>query len=143
MPPSGEPTPRDETTVTYYADLAAELRERRCTEAETLDALRSVKEASEAGATTPTTEFGEPADYAASFSGSRRFTVTQLVRAGAFAASIVILVALRLTVLRDVELLPWGVLQGIVVFVTIGLVGDIVARRLRRRMPSGFVADPR
>ena len=139
MPPSGEPTPRDETTVTYYADLAAELRERRCTEQETLDALRGVREAAEASDTTPAAEFGEPAEYAANFAGTRRFTQTQVVRALALVASIVILVVLRVTVLRGVDLMPWGVMQSVAVFVAIGAVGELIARRMRRRIPSGFV----
>lgn len=124
--------------MSYYPDLAAALRERKCSEDQVLDTLRSVREATTASRVSPEAEFGPATQYAENFSGSVRFTPTQLVRAGSLVAAIVVLVLLRLTILRGVEFFPWGLIPGVVVFVVIGLAGDLVAKRVSRRLPEGF-----
>lgn len=124
--------------MTYYADLAAALRGRKNSEEQVLDALRSVREATTASGAPPEEEFGPADQYAANFSGSRRFSAPQLVRAAALIVSIAVLVVLRLTVLRGVEFFPWGLVQGVAVFIVIGFAGDLIARGVSRRLPDGF-----
>ncbi|MEV7691923.1 hypothetical protein AB0N73_01180 [Microbacterium sp. NPDC089189] len=124
--------------MTYYADLAAALRARKSSEEQVLDVLRTVRETSTDSGLPPEDEFGPAGQYAENFSGSRTFTPMQLVRGAALLLSIAVLVALRLTVLRGVEFFPWGVLQGVAVFVVIGLTGDLVARGVSRRLPEDF-----
>lgn len=123
--------------MTYYADLAAALRARKCTEEQTLDALRTVREATTASGTTPDEEFGAASKYAENFSGSRKLTTRQLVRGVSTVASILVLGVLRLVVLRDSSL-GWRIVQAVLVFAVIGMVGELVGRWVSRRIPRLF-----
>ncbi|WP_454117637.1 hypothetical protein [Microbacterium lacticum] len=124
--------------MSYYADLAAALRARKLTEGQVLDVLRTVREASENSGDAPEAEFGPAARYAENFSGERQVTSTQFVRAGALLGSIAAFVLLRVVVFPETDFLPWGTVQGVATFVIIGLLGDLVARGLNRRIPRGF-----
>jgi hypothetical protein len=92
--------------MTYYADLAGALRARKNTEAQVLDVLLTVREASTASGAAPEAEFGPAPEYAQNYTGSRNMTSAQVMYAAALVASIVTLVVLRITVFRGVELLP-------------------------------------
>lgn len=123
--------------MTYYANLAAALRARKCTEEQILDALLTVREASTASGTTPDEEFGAASEYAENYSGSRRLTAVQLVRGVSTVASILVIGALRLTAFRGGDL-SWVIGQGVVVFVIIGAAGELVASWVSRRIPRRF-----
>ncbi len=121
--------------MTYYNDLAAELRARKCTEPQVLDILREVREA---GGEAPEQEFGPAAQYAQNYTGSRRFSPAGSKNALAVALAVVVLVVLRVTVFPGLAFFPWGLVLGVAVFVVVGVAVDLAARRRVRRMPAGF-----
>ena len=57
--------------MSYYSELAQNLRRRGCEEGQVLAVLNEVKDTAEASGTTPEAEFGTPEVAAAKHSGKR------------------------------------------------------------------------
>ncbi|MFD0485400.1 hypothetical protein ACFQ46_22640 [Kineococcus sp. GCM10028916] len=125
--------------MTYYRQLARDLRRRRLSEPRIIQVLLEVQDLSTGTGRTPRDEFGPPQNYAAGFEeGRTRRPLPWLV------SWFALMLALGFTHLSgarlrggEAVLLPWW---AVLVVATVVLAAGAAGRRLlEQRLPRGFV----
>ncbi|MDN5727137.1 MAG: hypothetical protein L0G99_14585 [Propionibacteriales bacterium] len=125
--------------MSYYTDLARELRKRKCTETQVVDALETVKEGAVASGREPEEEFGTPAIYALQYEGPRSASPGQrlLVPFGIAGLLCVLIYAIwpgwfsiEVPVLRQ--------FAGVIALAVLVLLGAVIGSIIDNRLPSGF-----
>ena len=126
--------------MSYYHDLAFQLRRRKCTERQVLDVLRAVEEAAAGG--DPREACGDAEEYATRYEGPRRASPGQRALApfGVAGLLCVLLHAIwpeRFSI--DVPVLRQ--LTGMIAMLLLLAIGSVVAGVVDHRLPRGFASS--
>ncbi|GAA1224665.1 hypothetical protein [Rhodoglobus aureus] len=125
--------------MSYYTDLAFNLRARKCSEKQVREVLETISESVAAGGGHPENEFGLPKEYAAQYEGTRKASPGQRALTVFGLLGLVQILFQRLFL--DVEFFPWGLVFAMAGFVAILVIGVFVATFLDHRLPHGFVTS--
>jgi hypothetical protein len=125
--------------MSYYNDLACELRMRKCTEKQVAEVLETVKEGVTASDSSPEHEFGTAKEYAAQYEGSRKAAPGQRALMPFGMLGILCVVAYAIWPGKfSIEIPFVQQFAGMIALIILLAVGSIVGSIVENRLPAGF-----
>lgn len=127
--------------MSYYSELAQDLRRRGCEEDQVLTVLNEVKEATQEMGTTPEAEFGTPEEKASKHSGRRtRSTGQVMLNVFGFAGVCCVVVYAIWPGLFDFTNPVLSNFAGMIALLVLLVIGAFAAGVIDTRLPKGFEA---
>lgn len=127
--------------MSYYSELAQNLRKRGCEEDQVLTVLHEVKDRAEAAGTTPDAEFGTPEEEASKHSGKRaRSTGQATLNVFGFVGVCCVVVYAIWPGLFDFTDPVLSNFAGMIALLVLLVIGAFVAGFIDSRLPKGFEA---
>ncbi|UZD61984.1 hypothetical protein [Brevibacterium sp. JSBI002] len=125
--------------MSYYSELAQNLRKRGCEEDQVLTVLDEVKDTAETAGTTPEAEFGTPEEAAANHSGKRARSTGQATLNGFGVVGMCCVVVYALWPgLFDFMNPVLSNFAGMIALLVLLVIGAFVAGFIDTRLPKGF-----
>jgi hypothetical protein len=118
--------------MSYYSDLAQNLRKRGCEEDQVLTVLHEVKDTAEAAGTRPEAEFGKPEDKASEYSGRRTRSRGRTV------LNVFGFVGVCCVALHAIWPGQFGFMNPAITLLTLLIIGALVAGFIDTRVPKEF-----
>lgn len=127
--------------MSYYSELAQDLRRRGCEEDQVLTVLNEVKEATQETGTAPEAEFGTPEEKASKHSGRRtRSTGQVMLNVFGFAGVCCVVVYAIWPGLFDFTNPVLSNFAGMIALLVLLVIGAFAAGVIDTRLPKGFEA---
>ncbi|WP_166821406.1 hypothetical protein [Brevibacterium limosum] len=127
--------------MSYFSELAQNLRRRGCEEDQVLTFLCEVKDSTQKAGTTPEAEFGTPEEKASKHSGKRaRSTGQATLNVFGFAGVCCVVVYAIWPGLFDFTNPVLSNFGGIIALIVLLIIGAFVAGFIDTRLPKGFEA---
>lgn len=127
--------------MSYYSELAQDLRRRGCEEDQVLTVLNEVKEATQETGTTPEAEFGTPEEKASKHSGRRTRSTGQATLNGFGVVGMCCVVVYAIWPgLFDFTNPVLSNFAGMIALLVLLVLGAFVAGFIDSRLPKGFEA---